>query len=202
MRGVFVPSAVQKTTLIADHSKGFSSKKIFGIFRSLGVFCEQYQLVALQRFSSGSDSQPDDHQVHEAWITSIDFKNLYGFPMGSKMCDGFLPLSSKRSVHAKAVKPDAMAFNQVLDACVRFKSSLKGQEIVHLMSQTELILDMHKQELLIFWSGKLLLSNRALAKLVNGYRRHGRTSELSKLLPCIQQDFHALSQSSLCSDVD
>jgi hypothetical protein len=60
MRGVFVPSAVQKTTLIADHSKGFSSKKIFGIFRSLGVFCEQYKLVALQRFSSGSDSQPDE----------------------------------------------------------------------------------------------------------------------------------------------
>ncbi|KAJ6963053.1 hypothetical protein NC652_001628 [Populus alba x Populus x berolinensis] len=183
-------------------------------------------------------------QVDEAWITSIDFKNLYGFPMGSKierknvfdsvpvltkiplsLARAHMPvptsmilrvflerenmpplhiLCSKRSVHAKVVKADAMAFNQVLDACVRFKSSLKGQEIVHLMSQTaaELILDMHKQELVIFWSGKLLLSNRALAKLVNGYRRHGRTSELSKLLLCIQQDFHALSQSSLCSDVD
>jgi hypothetical protein len=61
---------------------------------------------------------------------------------------------------------------------------------------------MHKQELVIFWSGELLLSNRALAKLVNGYRKHGRTSELSKLLLCIQQDFHAFGQSSLCSDVD
>nr|TKR85556.1 hypothetical protein D5086_0000246980 [Populus alba] len=111
MRGVFVPSAVQKTTLIADHSKGFSSKKIFGIFRSLG----SSNVVLLRKLEVALQ----DHQVDEAWITSIDFKNLYGFPMGSKMCDGFLPLSSKRSVHAKVVKPDAMALNQVLDACVR-----------------------------------------------------------------------------------
>ncbi|CAK7356249.1 unnamed protein product [Dovyalis caffra] len=432
---VFVPSAVQETALIADHSREFSSKKSFGRFQELGVFCEQYQFVALQRFSSGSVSQPgricwrgssnavllrklevalQDHQVDEAWVTFIDFKNLYGFPTSSmvsrlisllsyssdphwlqkacdlvflilkekpdllqfpvltnlslslaraqmpapasmilrvmlerenmpplnilwsvvshmlkteigtclasnflvQMCDCFLRLSAKRSVRAKVVKPDAMIFNLVLDACVRFKSTLKGQEIVELMSQTgiiadansviifaqihemngqrdeikklkdhvdrvcapflgyywqfydsllklhfkfddldsaaELVLDMHKfqksvpgkkstmdqekpllvpigsnnlktgltiqvmpellqkdsilgvkhkQESVIFRSGKLLLSNRALAKLVNGYRRNGRTTELSKLLLCIQEDFHALGQSSLCSDV-
>lgn len=233
-----------------------------------------------------------------------------------QMCDCYLRLSAKGSVRAKVVKPDAMIFNLALDACVKFKLSLKGQEIVELMSKvgviadahsvivfsqihemngqrdeikklkdqidkvcapfigyycqfydsllklhfkfddidsaTQLLLDMHKsqesvrnkklrmdqekrllvpigsnnlktglkiqvmpelfqmdsilrvkhkQELLMFRNGKLLLSNRALAKLVNGYRRHGRTTDLSKLLLCMQQDFNVLGQSRFCSDV-
>lgn len=420
-----MPSAIQKTALIADHSGEFFSKRVFG----------EYQLEALQHFSSGSVSQPGricwrgssnvvllrkleialrEHQVDEAWVTFIDFKKLYGFPTGSmvnmlisrlsyssdhhwlqkacdlvflilkekpgllqfpvltklsislaraqmpvpasmilrvmlerenmppltilwsvvshmvkteigaclasnflvQMCDCFLHLSAKGSVRAKVVKPDAMIFNLVLDACVKFKSSLKGQEIVELMSKAcviadahsviifsqihemngqrdeikklkdhvdevgapfigyycqfydsllklhfkfddidsaaQLLLDMHKfqesvpnkklrmdqekrllvpigsnnlktglkiqvmpellqkdsilrvkhkQELVMFRSGKFLLSNRALAKLVNGYRRHGRTTDLSKLLLCMQQDFHVLGQPSFCSVV-
>lgn len=60
----------------------------------------------------------------------------------------FLTLSSKRSVHAKVVKPDAMTFNLVLDACVRLKSSLRGQEIVDLMSQTGVVANAHSPLLL------------------------------------------------------
>jgi hypothetical protein len=82
--------------------------------------------------------------LHILWsVVSHTVKMEIGTCLASnflvQMCDGFLPLSSKRSVHAKVVKPDAMAFNLVLDACVRFKSSLKGQEIVDLMSQTGVI---------------------------------------------------------------
>jgi pentatricopeptide repeat protein len=81
------------------------------------------------------------------------------------------------------------------------KTGMKIQVMPELLQKDSILTVKHKQELVMFRSGKLLLSNRALAKLVNGYRRHGRTTDLSKLLLCMQQDFHVLGQSSFCSDV-
>ncbi|KAG6788701.1 hypothetical protein POTOM_004778 [Populus tomentosa] len=79
--------------------------------------------------------------LHILWpvashTVKMDIGTLSGVKFLGSDVRWFLTLSSKRSVHAKVVKPDAMTFNRVLDACVRLKSSLKGQEIVDLMSQT------------------------------------------------------------------
>ncbi|KAK6116840.1 hypothetical protein DH2020_049406 [Rehmannia glutinosa] len=52
-----------------------------------------------------------------------------------------------------------------------------------------------KQELVSYKNGKLVLSNKGLAKLIIGYKRSGRISELSKLLICIR------NMLSSCSDV-
>uniref|UniRef100_A0A2P2IPU2 Pentatricopeptide repeat-containing protein n=1 Tax=Rhizophora mucronata TaxID=61149 RepID=A0A2P2IPU2_RHIMU len=233
-----------------------------------------------------------------------------------QICYCFLSLSAKRNSHAKGMKPDTMFFNIILDACVRYRFALKGQQIVELMSQigviadahtiailahihemngqrdeikkfkdhidrvsasfvchyqqyydsllnlhfmfddidaaAELVLDMlrprefitskavgdytklsyfvpigscnlkvgsklqiepellqkdsilnveHKEDLIAFRNGKLLLNNRALAKLIIGFKNHGRIADLSNLLHSIQKDFHALEGSNLCSDV-
>ncbi|KAJ0079102.1 hypothetical protein Patl1_24008 [Pistacia atlantica] len=233
-----------------------------------------------------------------------------------QMHDCFLLLSAEKSNCAKLIKPGTMIFNLVLDACVRFGSSLKGQHIMELMSQTgviadahtivvmaqihemnsqrdelkkfkdyidrvsvpflqhyrqfyhsllslyfkfddidaasELVLDMNryrdslpdkklmkgcqkpclvpigspnlrnglkiqimpellekdsilkiegKRELILFRNGKLLLGNRALAKLINGYKRYGKISGLSKLLLSIQKENNSLEGFTLCSDV-
>ncbi|KAH9670695.1 pentatricopeptide repeat-containing protein [Citrus sinensis] len=233
-----------------------------------------------------------------------------------QLCDVFLHLSAEKSNGAELIKPDTMIFNLVLHACVRFGSSLKGQHIMELMSQTgvvadahsiiilaqihemncqrdelkkfkcyidqlstpfahhyqqfyesllslhfkfddidaagELILDMNryreplpnpklrqdaqkpylisigspnlrcglklqimpellekdsilkmegKQELVLFRNGKLLHSNRAMAKLINGYKKHGKNSELSGLLLSIKKEHHSFGESTLCSDV-
>ncbi|CAL1386707.1 unnamed protein product [Linum trigynum] len=234
-----------------------------------------------------------------------------------QICDCFLDSSAKKDQLAKLVKPDTMTFNIVLDGCVRFKSSLKGQQVLELMSQigvtadahsitligqihemnglrdevkklkyhidglpstflchyqqlynsllnlhfkfddidaaAKLILGMHiprnsatihekyrresqkphlvsigsdsirsglkmqivpellvkdsilqsqtELELVTFRNGKILLRKRALAKLVGGCRRHGRISELSEVLYSIQEDYHKLEGSNLCSEV-
>lgn len=233
-----------------------------------------------------------------------------------QMCDCFLLLSAERSNYAKLIKPDTTIFNLVLDACVKFGSSLKGQHIMELMSQTgviadahtiviiaqihkmngqrdelkkfkdyidrvsfpflqhyrqfydcllslyfkfddidaasELVFDMNRyrdslpdqkimkgfqkpclvpigspnlrnglkiqimpellekdsilkieghQELVLFRNGKLLLSNRALAKLINGYKKYGKISEFSKLLLSIQKENNSLEGFTLCSNV-
>ncbi|KAH7549702.1 hypothetical protein ACOSP7_025389 [Xanthoceras sorbifolium] len=233
-----------------------------------------------------------------------------------QICNQFLYLRAERSDSAKLIKPDTTIFNLVLDACVRFKSSFKSQEIMELMSQTGVIADAHsitiiakihemngqrdelkrfkdyidrvslpfvhhyrqfyesllslhftfddidsaaellltlnqfrdslperklirdsqkpclvpigspnirsglkiqimpellekdsvlkvegKEELILFKNGKLLLTNKALAKLITGYKRHGKISELSKLLLSIQKEYHSFGEADLCSDV-
>ncbi|XP_038887666.1 pentatricopeptide repeat-containing protein At4g17616 isoform X2 [Benincasa hispida] len=58
-----------------------------------------------------------------------------------QICDCFLRQATSRNDQAKSMKPDTMLFNLVLHACVRFKLSLKGQQLVELMSQTEVVAD-------------------------------------------------------------
>ncbi|KAF5935762.1 hypothetical protein HYC85_026891 [Camellia sinensis] len=57
-----------------------------------------------------------------------------------ELCDQFQHSSANRS---KLIKPDTMIFNLVLDACVRFGSSFKGQQIIELMAQAGVIADAH-----------------------------------------------------------
>lgn len=232
-----------------------------------------------------------------------------------QICHHFQCLIEKKSDQAKLLQPDTVIFNLVLDACVRFKLSLKGQQIMELMSATGVDADAHsiisiaqihelngqreeiknykgyidqvsapfvqhyrqfydsllslhfkfndvaaselilqlcddrkslpiqrdkknsqrsylvpigshnlksglnmqilpellqkdsvlkvegKQELVMYLNGKLVLSNRALAKLITGYKKDGDISELSKLLLKIQKDLCSLRGSRLCNDV-
>ncbi|KAF7828496.1 pentatricopeptide repeat-containing protein [Senna tora] len=234
----------------------------------------------------------------------------------AQVCDCFKCLNDKNVHQAVLVKPNTMVFNLVLDACVRFKLSLKGRCIMELMALTgtvgdahsvviisqilemnglrdemkeikghvdgvlapylnhyrqfydsllslhfkfndidaaaELVLDMNRhydyhinktdrkqsqkpclvaigshhlktglrvqfdpelllkdsvlkvegrQDLIFYRDGKLVLSNRALAKFISRYKKDGRISELSKFLLSIQKVPCSLAGSSLCSDV-
>ncbi|KAA8525970.1 hypothetical protein F0562_007930 [Nyssa sinensis] len=60
-----------------------------------------------------------------------------------EICDYFQRLSAKKCTSIKLVRPDTMIFNLVLDACVRFRSSFKGQQIIELMPQVRVIGDAH-----------------------------------------------------------
>ncbi|OIV93384.1 hypothetical protein TanjilG_24104 [Lupinus angustifolius] len=235
----------------------------------------------------------------------------------TQLCDFYNCLNDKKSQHAVMVKPDTLIFNLVLDACVRFKLSLKGLCLVELMPLTETVADAHsivmivkilemnglrdemmelkhridrvlatyvghyrqfydsllslhfkfndidaaaklvldmnnlhychingvdrkdlqklcfiaigshnlknglkihvepellqrdsvlkveegREDLIFYRCGNLVLSNRALAKFIGGYKEEGRISELSKLLIGIQSELYSVAGSSLCSDV-
>ncbi|KAL2467745.1 Pentatricopeptide repeat-containing protein [Forsythia ovata] len=233
-----------------------------------------------------------------------------------EICGCSLNRNAHKSAHIELKKPDTVIFNLVLDACVRFGASLKGQQIMELMAQvgvvadahtaiiiarihevnamrdelkkfkdyidrvpvnllchyqhfydcmlslhfkfndinaaSELILDLYKyyesnlfqggkrepqtsctvsigshnmntgltlhflpqhlqkdsiykvdskQGLVLFKNGKLFLSNKALAKLIVGYKRCGNIGKLSKLLISIQNSWSSLEYYSLCSNV-
>ncbi|KAG2396875.1 Pentatricopeptide repeat-containing protein [Vigna angularis] len=233
-----------------------------------------------------------------------------------QVCDLYNCLNDKKVHHAVTVKLDTLVFNLVLDACVKFKLSLKGLRLIELMSLTGTVADAHsiviisqilemnglrdemqelkdhidrvsaayvchycqfydsllrlhfkfndidaaaklvldmtsshncnvkkeygkhlqnpcfisigspnlrsalkihiepeqmckdfvlkvesRQVLIFYRGGKLVLSNRALAKFISGYKKDGRIGELSKLLLTIQGELCSVAGSSLCFDV-
>lgn len=58
-----------------------------------------------------------------------------------EICDCFHYLSARKSEHAMSLKPTTTMFNLVLDACVRFGSSLRGQYIIEVMARTGVVAD-------------------------------------------------------------
>ncbi|CAJ1943214.1 unnamed protein product [Sphenostylis stenocarpa] len=60
-----------------------------------------------------------------------------------QICDFYNCLNDNKVHHAVTVKPDTLVFNLVLDACVRFKLSLKGLRLIELMSLTGTMADAH-----------------------------------------------------------
>ncbi|KAL8542735.1 hypothetical protein ACS0TY_003568 [Phlomoides rotata] len=60
-----------------------------------------------------------------------------------EICNCFQKLGVNKSAHTELTKPDVMIFNLVLDACVRFGTPLKGQQIMELMPQIGVVADAH-----------------------------------------------------------
>ncbi|WCJ28915.1 Pentatricopeptide repeat (PPR) superfamily protein [Euphorbia peplus] len=78
---------------------------------------------------------------------------------------------------------------------------LKLQIVPEILQKDSVIEVDYEKELVISRNGKLLLSNRAVAKLLHGYKRHGRIIELTTVLLSLQKNFQTLAGSGLCSDV-
>lgn len=81
------------------------------------------------------------------------------------------------------------------------RCGLKLQIMPELLVKVSILKMEGKQELILFRNGKLLLSNRAMAKLIYGYKKHGKNTELSGLLLSIHKEYHSFGESTLCSDV-
>lgn len=75
-------------------------------------------------------------------------------------------------------------------------------QIVPELQQKDSVLNVDTKSLFVIASdGKLLPSNKALAKLVLGYRRLGKISELSKLLLSFTSELGESEGSTICEDV-
>ncbi|KAI3454106.1 hypothetical protein Pfo_010769 [Paulownia fortunei] len=60
-----------------------------------------------------------------------------------EVCYCFQKLNVNKSAQTELTKPDVTIFNLVLDACVRFGTPLKGQQIMELMPLVGVIADAH-----------------------------------------------------------
>jgi hypothetical protein len=81
------------------------------------------------------------------------------------------------------------------------KTALKLQIVPDILQMDSVLKAEGKRELVIFRNGKLAVSDRALAKLINGCKRGGKISDPSNLLLGIQKKSHSFAGPSLCSNV-
>ncbi|KAK6792359.1 hypothetical protein RDI58_011440 [Solanum bulbocastanum] len=80
------------------------------------------------------------------------------------------------------------------------RTGLKLRIFPHSLSRDSVFNVGRNQVLVIYKNGKLVLSNRALAKLIIQYKRGERINDLSKLLCSIQKK-GSVESSRMCSDV-
>ncbi|KAM3238016.1 hypothetical protein T459_12532 [Capsicum annuum] len=80
------------------------------------------------------------------------------------------------------------------------RMGLKLQIFPHSLSRESVFYVGRNQVLVVNKNGKLVLSNRALARLIIQYKKSGRTDDLSKLLCSIQKK-GSVESSRMCSDV-
>ncbi|CAN4116395.1 unnamed protein product [Withania somnifera] len=80
------------------------------------------------------------------------------------------------------------------------KMGLKLRIFPHSLPRESVFNVGRNQVLVMYKNGKLVLSNRALARLIIQYKRGGRINELSKLLCSIQKK-GSVESSRMCSDV-
>ncbi|KAK0586047.1 hypothetical protein LWI29_000075 [Acer saccharum] len=131
------------------------------------------------------------------FFTSFGFDYLPSSPATLPLRRNLPSLPSTRSVLRSSIEIGAIR-------C----SSLRLVAIIHLSSSAALSSSSKSSFLsgdVIFslrsMNGKLLISSKALAKFITGCKRHGKISELSKLLLSIQMEYCSLGETILCSDV-
>ncbi|KAL2322974.1 hypothetical protein Fmac_027353 [Flemingia macrophylla] len=81
------------------------------------------------------------------------------------------------------------------------RTALKIHLEPELLHKDSVLVVESRQIFFFYRGGKLVLSNRALAKFISGYKKDGRIGELSKLLLSIQEELYSVAGSSLCFDV-
>ncbi|OVA00468.1 Pentatricopeptide repeat [Macleaya cordata] len=90
---------------------------------------------------------------------------------------------------------------QVMVGSPNLKTSLRLQIEPELL-QKDYVLDVERQpDLVMFIDGKFVPSNKALAKLINGYKRNGKVGELSKLLVSIHKELGVSGEVCLSRDL-
>ncbi|XP_052116328.1 pentatricopeptide repeat-containing protein At4g17616 isoform X2 [Arachis duranensis] len=80
------------------------------------------------------------------------------------------------------------------------RTGLKIHIELELLQNDSVVKPEGRQDLIFYRGQKLVLSNRALAKFITGYKKDGRISELSKLLLSVQEELYSVAGSRLCSD--
>ncbi|KAG4190994.1 hypothetical protein ERO13_A07G063400v2 [Gossypium hirsutum] len=81
------------------------------------------------------------------------------------------------------------------------RNGLKIQIMPELIHKDSALKEEGKSDLVLFRGKKLLPSNRALSKLINGYKRHGKMDELSKFLLGLKKELYSSGESSVICDI-
>ncbi|GMN30886.1 hypothetical protein TIFTF001_003006 [Ficus carica] len=189
----------------------FKGQQIMELMPRTGVVADAHSIIIIAQIHE-MNGQRDELKKYKAYIDQVSPQFV------SHYCQFY---DSLLSLHFKFNDIDA-AGELIWDICrhreksekknpqkiflipigsYNLKAGLKLQIQPELLQKDTVLKVESKQELATFRDGKLVLSNRALAKLTKGFKRVGSTSRLSKLLVGIQKESCFSRGTNMCSDV-
>ncbi|KVH87770.1 pentatricopeptide repeat-containing protein At4g17616 [Cynara cardunculus var. scolymus] len=199
----------------ASYNLSFKAQQIIECMSQIGVVADAHTIIAIARIYE-INGQRDElkkfkhcvDQVVVYWahhyfqfydsLMSLHFK-FNDIDSASRLIldiinfRGTLPhLAERKGLHKPFLIPLGSR---------NLRQGLKLQVLPHLLHENSLVKLERNDGLVIHNSGKLVLSNKVLAKLVIRYKRQNRIDELSKLLCRIQTEQGSVETNNLCSDV-
>lgn len=194
----------------SSYNLSFKAHQIIELMAQMGVIGDAYTIINISRI----------HEINGQRDELKKFKDCVDEVAGFLGHHYFQFYDSLMSLHFKFNDIDS-ASELILDMISRkkthpyviekkpfvipigsqnLKMGLKLRVLPHLVDEN-LMKQERNEGLVMYRSGKFVISNNALGKLVVGYKRQGRVSELSNLLWRIQKENVLLEMKDLISNV-
>lgn len=193
----------------------FNGQQIIELMAQVGVIADAHTIVIISRIHQ-MNGQRDELKKFKDHIDQVSVSLVHHY---RQFYDSLLSLHFKFNDvdAASGLILDIYRFNESLNGkkyrkdpqkpCLvpigshNLRAGLKIQILPELLQKDSVLKMETKEELLIYKNGKVVLSDKGIAKLILQYKGCGRISELSKLLISIQKKVSSLKEESLCSDV-
>ncbi|GJU98376.1 pentatricopeptide repeat-containing protein [Tanacetum coccineum] len=191
------------------HYLTFKAQKIIELMSQVGVVGDAYTIITIARIHAAT-CQRDElkkfqhcvdqvacHLVHRYYQFYDSLMSLHltfnDIDSASKLIYDIISLSGTKSdFHKPFLIPLGSR---------SLKEGLKLQVLPHLLQESNLVNLEGDEGLVMHKNRKLVISNKTIAKLIVGYKRQGRISELSKVLYRIQTEKGSVEMNNLSSDV-
>ncbi|CAK9133874.1 unnamed protein product [Ilex paraguariensis] len=193
----------------------FKGHQIMELMSQVGVVADAHTIVIIARIHEMNGQREElnkfkNHIVHVPMSLVPHYQQFYESLLGLhfKFDDidaaSALILDIYKCWESLPFKQDKMKLQKPCIVSIGSHNLRTGWklQILPLQMQKDPVLKVEsKQELVMLKNGKLVLSNKALAKLIIRYKKCGRIKEFSELLSNIQNKLGSLGEASLCSDV-
>ncbi|KAK9101952.1 hypothetical protein Sjap_019206 [Stephania japonica] len=113
----------------------------------------------------------------------------------------FAMYGNKRSCSLMQNEDKTLKLSFVMIGSSNLRTRLKLNIQPGLLQKDFVLCEENQSKLVMLIDGKLLPSKKALAKLINGYKKHGNIDELAKHLVTIRRESSISSNADLSSDV-
>lgn len=193
----------------------FKGQQIMELMPSIGVVADAHTIVLIARIHE-MNGQRDEIKKYKPHINQVSaplichycqfYDSLLSlhFKFNDINAAAELTLNLNRYQESLTIRRDRKELQKPRLVPIGSNNLKTGSKMLispELLHKDSVLKVEGKQKLIIFRNGKLIVSNRTLAKLISGYKKIGNTSELSKLLLGLQNGMSMMRGSSLCFDV-
>ncbi|CAM8907154.1 unnamed protein product [Rhodiola kirilowii] len=193
----------------------FKGQQLIEVMARRGVVADAHSLIIIAQIHEMSGQRDEllkfKDQIHPVPVSLLHhYQQFYNSLLSLHFKYGDLDAASDLAIEVykmwedlpiTKVKKGPQKPCLVPIASQNLRSGLKIQVHPDVLHKDTVLKLPTEHQLINHKNGRLVLSNRAVAKLIHGYKQSGRVNELSKVATRIHKELSSSKEASFCSDV-